>query len=156
MIGLKIVFGAAAATALVGAAPAAARYSDDPYGHGSGDVGQVLNQVFGGWGYNGYGPSTQMGVQQCVAAVQQRLGGGYAPYGGGYSGGGGGRVVSITHADRHSSGRVKVKGIAATGMDPYGGGYGGGAANLRFECTVEYNGAISHLDIKPIYGGHPY
>lgn len=163
---LKSVFGAAAAAAaaLVGAAPAAAQYPGYPYGYGGGGgVGQVLNQVFGGWGYNGYGPNTQMGVQQCAAAVEQRLNGGYAPYGGGY--GGGGRVVSITHADRHSSGRVKVKGIATSGMGGYGGGghdaYGnhvgyGGGANLKFNCTVEYNGVISHLDLNPTYGAYPY
>lgn len=168
------------------AAPAGAQYYPGPYGYGQGGaVGQVLNQVFGGWGYNGYGPNTQMGVQQCAAAVAQRInsgyGGGYAPYGGygaappaGYGGYGGGRVVAITHADRHSSGRVKVKGIATSGMaggyggygghDAYGNhiGYGGqgygayGGGDLKFNCTVEYNGVISHLDIDRRYGGYPY
>src|SRR3954468_2924895 len=89
----KILAGGVAAAALFSAAPASAQYyPGNPYGYGYGGnpVGQVLNQVLGG-GYGngnyGYGANSQVVVNQCVAAVQARLSGGYNNYGGGsYSG----------------------------------------------------------------------
>ena len=164
---MKILVGGVAMTALASAAPAAAQYYPGYPNSGGNVVGQVLNQViggqYGGYGYNGYNSSTQMGVQQCAAAVEQRLRGsnGYA-YGGGHDAYGnhvgGGRVLSINHADRHSRGRVKVKGLASSGMNAgYGGyGYGQQVADLRFECTVDYRGYISHLDINRNNRNHGY
>lgn len=150
------------------ASPAAAQYYPN-YGAPN-VVGQVVNQVLGapysGFGYNGYNSDTQLGVQQCAIAVEQRLNGGYAgngaaPYGGGHDaygnhvGGssGGGRVLAISHADRHSRGRVKVKGIASSGMNAgYGGyGYGQSAGDLKFSCEVDYRGYISDLHIDRRY-----
>ena len=163
---MKMLAGGIAITALASAAPAAAQYyPGNPYDGGG--VGQVINQVLGGqyqgYGYNGYNSNTQLAVQQCAAAVEQRLSGGNGAYGyGGYAYGGngghdaygnhvgGGRVLGITHADRHSRGRVKVKGVASSGMNAGYGGYGYGqqqVPDLRFECTVDYRGYISHLDI---------
>ena len=85
MAAIKMILaGGVAAAALVTAAPASAQYyPGNPYGYGGGGniVGQVINQVLGG-GYGGYGANSQVAVQQCVGAVQARLGGGY---GGGYS-----------------------------------------------------------------------
>ena len=183
----KILAGGVAIAALASAAPAAAQYYPGyGYGNNGGNViGQVLNQVLGGYGQNGYNSNTRFAVQQCAAAVEQRINGGNSGYGGyggygagygvyggysggGYSGGGysgGGRVLGITHADVHSGGRVKVKGVASSGMNSGYGGYGGyggysgyggygsgyGAqtqtADLRFNCTVDYRGYISQLNI---------
>ena len=54
------------------------RVTATDYPYGGNVVGQVLNQVLGGgYGYNGYGANSQVAVNQCAAAVQQRLGGGY-------------------------------------------------------------------------------
>lgn len=185
----KILTGAAGLAAVVGfASPAAAQYYPG-YGNNNqgGIVGAIINGVigggrYGGYGYNGYGANTQVAVQQCAAAVEQRLNGGYGSYGGyggynqgyggynqgygGYNQGyggydqgyGGGRVVSITHADRHSGGVIKVKGLASSGGNAgyggnYGGygynnGYGGGNADLSFKCRVDYRGRIVDLDIN--------
>lgn len=165
------------------AAPAAAQYYPQQQG---GVLGAIINSVTGGgrysgYGYNGYGVNTQVGVQQCAAAVEQRLNGGYGGSGGhdsygnhigGYGSnayGGGGRVVSITHADRHSQGTVKVKGLASSGQS-YGGygnqgynqgynnGYNNGygqngyqaqqQADLRFTCRVNMRGQVSELRIS--------
>ncbi|MEO8547717.1 MAG: hypothetical protein ABI422_05050 [Sphingomicrobium sp.] len=171
----KILAGGVAIAALASAAPAAAQYG---YGYGypgtgGNVVGQVLNQVFGGYGSNGYNSNSRVAVQQCAAAVEQRLNGGYGGYGnsgyGGYGGGyggagygtygggyGGGRVLGITHADMHSGGIFKVRGVATSGMNSgYGGGYGGyggygyaqQAGDLKFLCEVDYRGYIRTLKI---------
>ncbi|MEO7365852.1 MAG: hypothetical protein ABIW03_05995 [Sphingomicrobium sp.] len=188
----KILAGGVAIAALASAAPAAAQYypgyGSGGYGSGGNVISQVLNQVLGGYGQNGYNSNTRYAVQQCAAAVEQRINGrnngyggyggnsgygGYGGYGAGYGsyGGyaGGGRVLGITHADVHSGGRVKVKGVASSGMNSgyggYGGysgygGYGGGygaqsQADLRFNCTVDYRGYISQLEIdRNNYSGY--
>ena len=172
---LKILGTGVAVAAVAGAAPAAAQYYPN-YGAPN-VVGQVVNQVLGGpysgFGYNGYNGDTQLAVQQCAAAVEQRLNGGYGggsgPYAGGhdaygnhvggYGAGGGGRVLAITHADRHSRGRTKVKGIASSGMAAGYGGYGQSAGDLKFSCVVDYRGYITdlHLDRNDgSYGYRPY
>ncbi len=162
---VKVLTGAAGLAAVVGfASPAAAQYYPG-YGYGSnsggGVVGAIISSVIGGGQYGGYGyngGNTQQAVQQCAAAVEQRLGGGYGNYGGGYGGYnqsyGGGRVVQITHADRHAGGTTKVKGLATSGSSGgYGGGYGynqgyGGGADLSFNCRVDYRGRIISLDVN--------
>jgi len=174
----KILTGAAGLAAVVGfASPATAQYYPG-YGNNQGGVlGTIINGVlggggqYGGYGYNGYGSNTRIAAQQCAAAVQQRLGGGYGGgyggYGGYNQGYGGGRVVSITHADRHSGGTIKVKGLATSGGNAgYGGynqgygGYGGynqgyGAqADLKFNCRVDYRGRIINLDIDRRNNGY--
>lgn len=149
-------------------------------------LGSVLGGGrYGGYGYNGYGSNTQQAVQQCAIAVEQRLNGGYGGgynqgygnYGGGYNqgygnyGGGynqgygynqgnaGGRVVSITHADRHNRGVTKVKGLASSGGNAGYGGYGySNRADLRFKCEVDYRGNIRdlHIDRNDSYGYRGY
>lgn len=166
----KFLVGGAAFVAATATSPASAQYNPD-YGAPN-VVGQVVGQVlgtpYGGFGYNGYNSDTQWAVQQCAVAVEQRLGGGYGGYGaagaygpghdayGNHVGGGygaGGRVLAITHADRHSRGRVKVKGIASSGMNAVYGGYGyaQGPGELTFRCEVDYRGNISDLHIDRRY-----
>lgn len=174
----KILTGAAGLAAVVGfASPAAAQYyPNNGYGNsGSGVLGAIIGALgggqYGGYGYNGYGNNTQQAVQQCASAVEQRIngnyGGGYGGYGNnqGYGGGygynqqgyGGGRVVSITHADRHGGGITKVKGYATSGGNAgygYGGGYSNGGADLYFKCEVDYRGYIRDLDISRTNNGY--
>ena len=77
----KILAGSVAAAALFSAAPAAAQYYPGNPGYGYGNpVGQVLNQVLGN-GYGNYGANSRVAVNQCAAAVQSRLSGGYGGYG---------------------------------------------------------------------------
>ena len=157
----KIMGVGVAAAALVSAAPAAAQYYPG-YGYSSGGnvVGQVLNQVLGG-GYGNYGANSQMVVNQCAAAVQQRLNGGY---GGGYgynqNGYGGGRVLGISRVEQRSGGGLTVRGVATSGR--YGGyGYGYGYNNqapvdLAWKCKADYRGYISDIDIDAAQGRYGY
>ena len=173
----KILAGGVAIASLASAAPAAAQYYP---GYGGGNVvSQVLNQVFGGYGTNGYNSNTRLAVQRCAAAVEQRIGGGfggynsgygyggYGGYGGAYGGRGGGRVLGITHADQHFGGIFKVRGVATSGSNAGYGGYGGYGGNgyaqqgadLTFTCDVDYRGYVRklHIDRNPNnYGYNGY
>lgn len=159
-----ILAGGVAATALVGAAPAAAQYYPQPYGGNV--VGQVINQVLGG-GYGGgygYGVNSQAVIDQCARAVEARInrdygyryGGGYNPYGGynGYNGYGSARVLGISSVERRSSGGLKVRGVATTNASMAGyGGYGGYGqyaqpmADMRFSCRTDSRGYITDIDL---------
>jgi hypothetical protein len=161
---VKFLAGGVAVAALAAAAPAAAQYypgySGYGYpGYGGNSVGQVINQVFGG-GYGGYGYNQQALINQCTAAVQQRLGGygGYGynnAYGGGY---GGGRVLGVSRVEPRAQGGLTVRGVASSGR--YGGGYGysyGGQAtpDLTWRCKTDYRGYIVGIDVNralPAYG----
>jgi hypothetical protein len=164
----KLLAGGVAAAALFGAAPASAQYyPGNPYGYGYGGnpVGQVLNQVLGGgYGYGnngyGYGANSQVVVNQCVAAVQARLSGGYNNYGGGGSYSGysyypyansypSGRVLGISRVEPRSGGGVTVRGVASSGRNAgYGYGYGGQSpVDLTFKCKTDYRGYVTDVDI---------
>ncbi|MEO5773105.1 MAG: hypothetical protein ABIQ32_03170 [Sphingomicrobium sp.] len=170
-----LLAGGAGLAALAVAAPASAQYYP---GYGGGNVlGQVLGQVLSGGAYGGgygggYGMNSQAAVQQCAAAITQRInsqyGGGYGGYGGGYGAyggyGGGARVVSVTNIQRRSNGRLRIEGIAQSsaygaGYGGYGGGYQGGG-DLTFRCDMDYRGYITNTDLNRIgssygaYGGY--
>ena len=92
-----LVLGGAAVAGLAAAAPAAAQYpgyGGSPYGYSPNVIGQVLQSILNPYGQFGYnrGVNPQIAVNQCTAAVQQRLarqyGGGYGynPYGNAYGG----------------------------------------------------------------------
>ena len=176
----KIMTGAAGVAALVGlAAPAAAQYPGyyPGYNQGTNVIGQVLNSVLNPYGQQQYGVNPQAAVQQCSAAVQNRLvqrsyGNQYNPYGGYNQYGGYGnqmnsaRVVSISQVEPRSSTTTRVRGYATSGMyagygqSPYGGyggysgysGYGGynaaQQADLTFKCDIDYRGYIRDIDIN--------
>lgn len=160
----KIAMGGVALAALAAAAPAAAQYYPG-YGYGYGYpnggnvVGQVINQVLGGgYGYN-YGASSQVAVNQCAAAVQQRLGGGYGGYG--YNGYGGGRVLGISRVEPRGNGGVTVRGVATSGR--YAGyGYGNQAVpDISWTCRTDYRGFVTDVDLDRVrnsYGSNytPY
>jgi hypothetical protein len=175
----KIAIGAVGMAALLGAsAPAAAQYYP---GSGYGNViGQVIQSVINPYGSQygqygqyggqyGYGMNQQRAVQQCTAAVQQRLAG-YSNYGGygGYAGYGGaygytnaysqGRVLGVTRVDQRSNTTLRVRGYATSGMNygGYGGygtygGYNNAQADLTFKCDVDYRGYVRDIDIDRRY-----
>jgi hypothetical protein len=165
----KLAIGAVGLAALVGAsAPAAAQYYPGygyPYGGSGNVIGQVLNQVlnpygsqygYGQYGY-GYGANPQLAVQQCTAAVQQRLAynGGYGGYGAyGYTNAySNARVLGITRVEQRSSTTTRVRGYATSGM-AYGGygAYGAQApADLTFKCDIDYRGYVRDIDINRRY-----
>lgn len=137
----KILAGGAGIAVLATAAPAAAQY-------------------YPGYGYRSYGyANTNVAVNQCTAAVQNRL---YSRTGlagilgslvGAY--GTQPRVLSITSVTPRSS-TVRVRGLASSGRmayNPYGLGYYGAlganyAADLSFSCSVDYRGFVRDVDIN--------
>jgi len=169
----KILAGGAALAALASAAPAAAQYypgyGTPGYGYGNpyggNVVGQVLNNVLGG----GYGANSQVAVNQCAAAVQQRLNGGNGGYGyNGYSNGGGARVLGISRVEQRGNGGLTVRGVASSGRyggygyNGYGNGYGGGEArvDLTWKCKTDYRGFITDISVDRAssnygYGNYP-
>jgi hypothetical protein len=184
----RIALGGVGLAALVGAStPAAAQYYGGyaygygQYGYPTNVIGQVLQSIlnpYGSFGYSGYGVvNPQVAVNQCTAAVQQRLS--YSGYGGygGYSGYGGygqnpygytnaysnARILGITRVEQRSATTLRVRGYATSGMaynsySPYGyGAYGSlgygysQPADLSFKCDVDYRGYIRDLDINRRY-----
>ena len=137
----KMLAGGAGFAALAAAGPAAAQY---------------------GYGYNAYGygyANTNVAVNQCTAAVQNRL---YTRTGlagvlgslvGAY--GTSPRVVSITRVTPNRN-YVRVRGLASSGRAAYGPyGYGAHGAlgyaympDLRFRCDVDYRGFVRDVDIN--------
>jgi len=159
-----ILAGGVSAAALVSAAPAAAQYYPG-YGYGGG-IGQVISQVFGGgYGYNGYGyngANQQAIVNQCAAAVQQRLSGGYGYNGYGYNGGynnyaygGGGRVLGISRVEPRSNG-LTVRGVATSGRYGYNGYGAQSPVDLTWRCKADYRGYIADIDINPAQRNYGY
>jgi len=182
----RIAIGGVGVAALVGAsAPAAAQYGypygANPYAYGQygyapNVIGQVLQSIlnpYGNFGYGGgYGVvNPQVAVNQCTAAVQQRLayngsygGYGYNPYGSNRYGYGNAysnaRILGITSVQQRSATTLRVRGYATSGMayngySPYGyGAYGSVGygyaqpADLSFRCDVDYRGYIRDIDIN--------
>jgi hypothetical protein len=148
----KLLAGGAALAALASAVPAAAQYYPG-YGYGSpyggNVVGQVLNDVLGGgYGYGGYGPNSQVVINECASAAQARLGGSSVYNGSGY---GGGRVLGISHVDPHPDGGITVRGVASSGR--YAAyGYGGSGAqspvDLTWRCRTDARGFIRELTVN--------
>ena len=147
----KILAGGAGLAALAAAAPAAAQYGY-PYGYAN---------PYGAYG--AYGVDTNVAVQQCNAAVQNRL------YNRSSIGGilgavlgtnTSGRVLSVTQVRPMRNGMVRVRGLASSGRmayNPYGA-YGVGAygalgygyaqpADLAFKCDVDFRGYVRDVDI---------
>jgi len=135
-------------------------YGNNAYGYGNNGYGYngYGNNAYGNNGY-GYGANNQVAVSQCVAAVQQRLTGGYGNYGGSGSYNGysyypnansypGGRVLGISRVEPRSGGGLTVRGVANSGH--YAGAYGGGQqpVDLTFRCKSDYRGFITDVDIN--------
>jgi hypothetical protein len=156
----KLLAGGIAIATLAGAAPAAAQYYPGygpGYGYGNpyggNVVGQVVNNVLG----NNYGGNSQVAVNQCAAAVQQRLSGGY-----GYNGYGnaGGRVLGISRVEPRGNGELLVRGVANSGRYGgygYNGGYNGpGQVDLTWKCRVDYRGFVRDIDINRAQSNYGY
>lgn len=130
--------------AVAAASPANAQYYP-PYGNA--------------YGY--HANATNMAAQRCAAAVQNRLSvrGSTGILGAlfGVRNYSNARVLSVTQVNPRRN-NVRVRGIASSGRlayNPYGvGAYGmlgsnyGAAADLRFNCTVDYRGYVRDVDIN--------
>ena len=172
----KFLAGGIAIAALAGAAPAAAQYYPGygypgygypGYGTG-GVIGSIINSVTGGYGYNGYGyngyapygynSNSQLVVNQCANAVQQRLSGGYGGYGynNGYGYGyGSGRVLGISLVEAGYGGGLTVRGVASSGRNT--GYYNqGGQVDLVWKCRTDYRGMIVDIDVDPAQSNYGY
>lgn len=168
----KVLAGGAAMAALASAAPAAAQYYPG-YGspYGGNVIGQVLQSVIGGGlggygGYANYGANSQTAVNQCAAAVQQRLSGGYGGYG--YNGygnngyaqpygyGGGARVLGISRVEPRSSGGITVRGVATSGVSGAYGYSGQGQVDLTWKCKTDYRGFVTSIDINSAQSNYGY
>jgi hypothetical protein len=157
----KVLAGGVAIAALASAAPAAAQYYPGyggyGYPYGGNVVGQVLNQVLGGgYGYNGYGANSQVAVNQCAGAVQQRLNGSYGGYG--YNGYGyrGGRVLGISRVEPRNNGGLTVRGVASSGRYAAYGYANQGQVDLTWKCKVDYRGYVSDIDIDRVGRSYNY
>lgn len=135
--------------ALAAAAPASAQYYPSygaPYGNA--------------YGY--HANATNMAAQRCTAAVQQRLSmrGSTGIIGQlfGINNYSNARVLSVTQVTPRNQ-TVRVRGFASSGRLAYnrygsnawgmlGSNYAQPAADLRFNCTVDYNGFVRDVDIN--------
>jgi len=170
----KLLAGGVAIAAVAVSAPAAAQYYPG-YGYGYGNpyggnvVGQVLNDVLGN-GYGNYGrANSQVAVNQCAAAVQSRLSGGYNGYGyNSYSYNNGARVLGISRVEPRNNGELVVRGVAnsgryaAYGYNGYNNYNAQSQVDLTWKCRVDYRGFVRDIDINRAqtnygYGGYtPY
>lgn len=136
----KMLVGGVGFAALTAATPAAAQYyPSNPYGgYGQqGGLGAIIEQLLGGNRY-AYGVDQRQLVNQCVAAVTQRIDRTYAynrygyPYGQGAYGAygygqvqSGARVLGITDIDRRSR-DIRVRGVATANANVAANAYGYG------------------------------
>jgi hypothetical protein len=162
---IKMLAGAAGLAAFAAATPAAAQvYGYSPYGYGTYNPYGYAN-AYGYNGYTPYGVNSNAALQQCTAAVQNRL---YNRNTLGTILGSlvgipinQGRVVGITSATQTSRGTLRVRGLASSGRyatntyNPYAYGalgYGTSqAADLSFTCDVDYRGYVRDVDIDRRY-----
>jgi hypothetical protein len=159
----KLFAGGVGIAAVAVSAPATAQYYPG-YGYGYGNpyggnvIGEVLNGVLGnGYGnYGGYGANSQVGVNQCAAAVQSRLSGAYNGYGyNNYAGNSGARVLGISRVEPRSNGELLVRGVANSGRFAYG--YNGqGQVDLTWKCRVDYRGFVRDIDINRAQTNYGY
>jgi hypothetical protein len=135
--------------AIAAAAPASAQYYPSygaPYGNA--------------YGY--HANATNMAAQRCTAAVQQRLSmrGSTGIIGQlfGINNYSNARVLSVTQVTPRNQ-TVRVRGFASSGRLAYnrygsnawgmlGSNYAQPAADLRFNCTVDYRGYVRDIDIN--------
>ena len=147
-IQMKMLGFGAGLAALAAAAPASAQYAYPGYNYG--------------YGYGYTQANTQFAVNQCTAAVNNRL---YNRNSNGLAGligsllganqAASARVLSITQVNPRRN-NVRVRGLASSGRyayNPYGVGYYGAVGagyvpDLQFSCTVDYNGRIRDVDIN--------
>jgi hypothetical protein len=186
----KILAGGVGLAALASAAPAAAQYYPAPgygygapgygygapgYGYPQSGLGAVIDSILGNNRY-AYGVDQRALVNQCVAAVTNRIQRDYAyrygapygapygtPYGAPYGGygyaGTNARVLGITNIDRRSSG-LRVRGVATANANVAAYGPYGYAqqpvAELSFRCNIDYRGRILDIDLDRNNNAYAY
>ena len=166
----KIFAGGVGLAALAAAAPASAQYyPSTPYGYGygsQGGLGAIIDQLLGGNRY-AYGVDQRTLVNQCVAAVTDRIQRTYSynrygyPYGQGAYGaygyansGASARVLGITDISRGDS-RLRIRGVATANgnVSAYGSPYGGygspyGTYGSPYGNTYGYGQQMAELQFK--------
>ena len=148
----KFLTAGAGLAALAAAAPLSAQYYP-PY---AGNYGAPYGNAYGYYNTNNH---AQFAINQCTAAVQNRLStrAGIGGILGSLVGvNTSGRVLSVTQVNPRSN-TVRVRGLASSGRmayNPYGYGYYGAVgsqyaagADLSFKCDVDYRGRIRDIDI---------
>ena len=156
----KLLAGAAGLAAFA-AAPAAAQYA-----YQYGQYGTQYGTQYGyspyapygnAYGYNAQRNMTSVAVQQCTAAVQNRLSSRVGLQGilGSVLGvpAATGRVLNITQVQPRNNRTVRVRGLANSGQSPYGvGAYGavgyGYQPDLSFKCDVDAWGRVRDININ--------
>ena len=115
----KVLAGGVAIAALASAAPAAAQYYPGygypGYGYGGNPSARCQSGAWRRlWQLWGQQPGA---VNQCAAAVQQRLNGGYGygPYGYNSEAMAAARVLGISRVEPRSNGGLTVRGVASSG-----------------------------------------
>ena len=138
---------------------------------------QRYGQPYGQYGYGYNPQQERYLVEQCARQTEYRIQRSYGGYNAGYGGGYGynnayaspARIVSISRVDRRSNGGLKIWGTATSGRvsgygSAYGGAYGGyggyggyganpygysqaAVADLNFDCTIDYRGRVTDIDI---------
>jgi hypothetical protein len=169
---MKLLAGGVVVAAFASAVPVAAQYPGyayPPYGYAYppnngfayppgpyAPPPPPMNQGFGAYGTN------QPGVGQCVAAVQDRLQGGYGGYGsyGGYGydnpygGQSGARVLGVSRVEPLRTGGFMVHGVASSGRAPYG--YDGQEPDLTWRCRTDYRGYVVDVDVRRAQRAYGY
>jgi hypothetical protein len=169
---MKLLAGGVVVAAFASAVPVAAQYPGyayPPYGYAYppnngfayppgpyAPAPPPMNQGFGAYGTN------QPGVGQCVAAVQDRLQGGYGGYGsyGGYGydnpygGQSGARVLGVSRVEPLRTGGFMVHGVASSGRAPYG--YDGQEPDLTWRCRTDYRGYVVDVDVRRAQRAYGY
>jgi hypothetical protein len=151
------------------------------YGYNQGTTGNPVTDIIDSLLGNRYSVTDRQAIRQCAnaarAQAQAQYGGGYGGYGNrygqqygqqygqGYNRMAGLRVTAITDVQRRSSG-LRVSGTLGSGGGYGNGGYGGqygyqgqgyqrqgyGANSLSFRCSVDYNGSVTGIRVRPAGG----
>lgn len=133
----KLLAGCGAVAAVGIAAPASAQYYPGYGGYAAPGYGTYPAPGYGGYQGYGYRSNQQILVNECAAAVQQRLGG----YGGG-------RVLGISSVTPRDDGGIAVRGVASSGGG-YAYGYGARpVGDLSFRCRTDGRGYIREVTLS--------
>ena len=141
--------------ALAAASPASAQYYPS---YGAPSYGAPYGNAYGYHAQH----ATNMAAQQCTAAVQQRLSmrGSTGIIGQlfGINNYSNARVLTVSQVTPRAQ-TIRVRGLASSGRMAYnqygtsawgmlGSNYAQPAADLRFNCTVDYRGFVRDIDIN--------
>lgn len=161
MTNLRLLAAIAAAGAAAIAVPAASQPYPPPPGAYANPGEQILQGVIDSLLGPRYNRTDRLAVRRCAHAALEEA---WAGYGARRRGSDWGadrsrmRVAGITDVDRRAYG-LRVSGEIDSGLlyaQPWQGGRDRRVGDLRFRCTVDYNGVISGLRIERNPNFRPY